>query len=776
MRFKVAARTVLELGAELISSDAIAIYELVKNAFDAGSKNVRVVFSVVLKRSDYEKMRSDIAAGDYRSVEEVRKELRKRFLDDASGLLADEFLSKLTSTSLPRLLPQFDEAYETTNCLEIIDEGSGMSAAVLESAFLTLGTPHRLLERDGGSKGRTILGEKGVGRLSSMRLGSKLEIATTETGSGFWNVLNLDWTEFDRDPSMLIEDIQFALERPRAKKKAAAHGTRLRISGLLSDWDMTKLQNLAAGEFSRLMDPFQAAAKGFPLVLSFNGTEVNSQRISSQLFGAAHGYCSGSYTIKSGKPRFEATFQYRLYSEEKTFELEDPELRDVISKVAPPSALMSLGPFTFEFYWFNRRLLREIDGIGKQKVVRDLVNHWTGGLMLFRNGFRVNPYGGKNDDWLDLNTQAFKSSGYLLNTDQILGRIQITGSDNPKLVDQTNREGLRDTFEKAALVQIMHYFVTVPLKLWMDDVVDEYKGLANIDLDDIAQKVESYERRVTANIRTLRARFPGEKELIDRMAESFDEMKVAFEKAKGAADKADVDRQRMIELAGVGLLVEVVAHELARATKHTLLLIRQPLGALPAKIKTIFSNLETQISTIDRRLRILDVLSVSGRDRKSEFDLVQLIQEAVDSQNTQLEAAEIDVTISSTGSKAVWIKAVKGQVLQIVENLLANSVHWLTSARSNDRKLKPRITINVSSDYGGSFKFTDNGPGIAPRFKEEVFGAFYTTRAGEGGKGLGLYIARENARYHGGDLFLGDNTTAHAHRLNTFEFILDAAQ
>lgn len=775
MRFKVAARTVLELGAELISSDAIAIYELVKNAFDAGSKNVKVVFSVILKRSDYEKLRSDVEAGEYSSVEEVKKELRRKFLDDVTGELAQEFLDKLTATNLTRLLPQLDAAYEAVNSLEIVDEGSGMSADTLESAFLTLGTPHRLLQRDGSAKSRTVLGEKGVGRLSSMRLGSKLEIVTTEAGSPVWNVLNLDWTEFDRDPSRLIEDIQFSLERPRPKTRSSLRGTRLRISGLLSDWDMTKLQDLAAGEFSRLMDPFQAAEKGFPLILSFNGSDVNSQRISKQLFAAAHGYCSGSYKIKDGKPRLEATFQYRLYSEEKTFVFEGPELRDIVAKVAPPSALISLGEFSFEFYWFNRRLLHEIDGIGKLKVVRDLVNHWTGGLMVFRNGFRVNPYGGKNDDWLDLNTQAFKSSGYLLNTDQILGRIEITGAGNPRLVDQTNREGLRDTFEKAALVQMMHYFVTVPLKIFMDEVVNEYKGLANIDLDDIATKVESYERRVTANIRTLRTRFPGEKELIDRMAESFDEMKVAFQKARGAAEKADIDRQRMVELAGVGLLVEVVAHELARATKHTLLLIRQPLGALPAKIKAVFANLEIQISTIDRRLRILDVLSVSGRDRKSEFDLVQLIQEAVDSQITQLSEADIEVKISAA-SKTVWIKAVKGQVLQIVENLLANSVHWLSQARSNDRKLKPRIEVSVSSENSGSFTFTDNGPGIAPRFREEVFGAFYTTRAGEGGKGLGLYIARENARYHGGDLYLLDDRTAHKDRLNTFQFVLEASK
>src|SRR4051812_40845489 len=42
MPFKVAARTILQLGAELISSDGIAFYELIKNAFDAGSSTVEI--------------------------------------------------------------------------------------------------------------------------------------------------------------------------------------------------------------------------------------------------------------------------------------------------------------------------------------------------------------------------------------------------------------------------------------------------------------------------------------------------------------------------------------------------------------------------------------------------------------------------------------------------------------------------------------------------------------------------------------------------------------
>ena len=52
--FRITARTVLELGSELISSDIIAFYELIKNGFDAGTKSgVDIHFNIVLRRNYY---------------------------------------------------------------------------------------------------------------------------------------------------------------------------------------------------------------------------------------------------------------------------------------------------------------------------------------------------------------------------------------------------------------------------------------------------------------------------------------------------------------------------------------------------------------------------------------------------------------------------------------------------------------------------------------------------------------------------------------------------
>jgi signal transduction histidine kinase len=573
----------------------------------------------------------------------------------------------------------------------------------------------------------------------------------------------------------MLDQVDIAVETGEPKTNRRVHGTKLSIRNLASDWDVKKVNALAAGEFSRLVDPFLSSSRGFPINLKLNDEIVSTTRIAQALFKAAHGYCKGRYTVR-GSPRLRAEFDYRLYSEKHEFDLSHHELGDYVRARVPTSALSTLGPFDFEFYWFNRRILTKLDDVGDLKTVRELVNSWTGGLMLYRDGFRVNPYGSKGDDWLDLNTQAFKSSGYLLNTDQILGRVIISRQENPKLVDQTNREGLRDNFEKTALIAILHGFLTQPLKEWMDRINEEYKGLREIDLSETTEKVEGYNRRVRANIKELKQRFRGEDEVVESLQTSFNDMYVAYEKAQAYAEQKEMERERMIELAGVGLMVEIVAHELARATKHALDLIRSsPAKSLPPTIRSLFQSLEAQLTTIERRLRVLDPLSVSGRQRKVEFDLTQAIRDSFESRATALKDQGISWHIT-TPKKIIRVKAVRGMIVQIVENLLSNSIHWLGVAKKDNRRHHSKIEVEVSSEHGGSFVFWDNGPGVAIQFSESIFNAFYTTRSDEGGRGLGLYIARENARYNGGDIRMVPDHAVQDGRLNAFEFVLAASK
>jgi signal transduction histidine kinase len=249
-------------------------------------------------------------------------------------------------------------------------------------------------------------------------------------------------------------------------------------------------------------------------------------------------------------------------------------------------------------------------------------------------------------------------------------------------------------------------------------------------------------------------------------------MRRAYDQARISVTRSEEHVQRLMDLAGVGLMVEVVAHELARATKHTLDIVKSAqVLATPPNLARTFSSLHAQLTAIERRLRMLDPLSVSGRQRRTAFDLVEALQDVFQSRSDELKAHGIQWRIR--GEPTVQITAVKGSVYQIVENLLSNSMHWLGRAKDESPNLAARITVVVSSDNGGSFQFTDNGPGIAAAIAEKVFDAFFTTR-GETGKGLGLYIAREAARQYGGDLTLINMSEIHPNRFNTFKFSMIA--
>lgn len=777
----------LELGSELISSDEIALYELVKNAFDAGSPDVEIKFDVRLRRTEYEPLialldeplfvdedtgearapsKEEIAAArsDFR---EAREAICIRF---ATLLDDDEAVAEMAAArSRTTLLELVQTAYDDLNQIAIRDTGDGMAEATLRGAFLTIGTPFRKLQRSdrSGPKRRQPVGEKGVGRLSAMRLGSRLEVKTATAAERNWNTLKIDWSLFGANPDELVEDVPVVLASG-GRKAPAESGTTLTIRGLESDWTANKLRRIASKELSRLSDPFLSRNKTFPIKVRFNGEPIELERLSSDLFKAAHGYCAGRFRLVKGKPVLTAEFEYRLYDEKTSFRKESSELADAITAQVPSSALRTLGPFKFEFYWFNRQALRAIDTIGNATAVKNLVNNWSGGLMVFRDDFRVNPYGRPGDDWLELNRQAFRSSGYLLNTDQIIGRLQITADDNPRLVDQTNREGLRDNFEYQALKNMLHQFFTVDLKKYVDRINEEYAGLKGLDFRAVDRNVEAYEKRVERNINDLLKLFPGQKEALADLRKQFQAMRHAYNQARLSVNESEEQIQRLMDLAGVGLMVEIVAHELARATKHTLALVQTAQGQAPApNLARTFASLQGQLVTIERRLRVLDPLSVSGRQRRTTFDLAEVVKDVFSSREEELGRRGIQwrVVVAS----AAPITAVKGSIYQIVENLLSNSVHWLGRANEENPSFAPRITVRVSAGNAGEFHFTDNGPGIAAAAADKVFDAFFTTR-GEAGKGLGLYIARTAAQQHGGDLTLINVGEIHPNRFNTFKF------
>lgn len=223
----------------------------------------------------------------------------------------------------------------------------------------------------------------------------------------------------------------------------------------------------------------------------------------------------------------------------------------------------------------------------------------------------------------------------------------------------------------------------------------------------------------------------------------------------------------MIEMAGVGLMVEVVAHELARASENALKALASLKGKdVPERLRAHFATLQAEMKSVSKRVRILDPLSVSGRQRTEIFTLDELIADTVEAHEAQFGRHKINIILDRP-SRPVRIRAVKGMIVQILENLISNSVYWLDMRADRERSFKPEIKISI---MGGppTITFEDNGRGIAPENRDQVFKLFFSLKDTRRRRGLGLFIAREAAQHNNGILSLDENPSPETGRLHRF--------
>ncbi len=783
MSFRVAARTLIHLGAELISSDAVALFELVKNGFDAGSSHVTINVVVRIPHQKARQLleRLESALGSHKdlsnqppSIEELRTEILKAIDRVAPG-----------SNSFARLVEQAtgtQEIYEALlecNYLVVGDTGEGMSLDTLEDAFLTIGTRSRLETKarrvsDGSS--RPVLGEKGVGRLSSMRLGTQLHVESSTVGETSWNVLDIDWSIFSHNSDALLDDFHIEAHRGHSKEDPNSSGTRLVISGLTSPWTNLKLKELVDQQFTKFTDPFTDRSI-FPIQLVFNGEPVPIPRFNRILLDNAHATVKATFGHQN-QDRIRLSGQLEYKSRQRVFALDGAHLTSISESTM--NVLESLGPFQLEIYWYNRRILSALEGIGDRSTVLQVVRDWGGGVMVFRDGFRVLPYGGLDEDWLDLDRRALSSGGYKINRLQIIGRLLISNVTNPALTDQTNREGLRDCDEKRALINLLKHVIQDELRPFLNEIDKEDKTKARepLSLDELGQRVQDEERQIRINVRQLVQRVPElkrEQSLLTQVNEAVNRLTNLMSEVQEIADSYESGRGQLLNLAGIGLSVEVLAHELNRATEHVLrTLAGASNGKTSSPIQPTLNMLEAQLKTLQRRLRVLDPISTSGRQRRERFDVVSLVQDTIEDHRDRFarESITCDLQIRPDGSRGyLRIRAVKGMIIQVLGNLLDNSIYWLRQQKMLEPNQNSRITIAVDTQ-AQQLLVTDNGPGVATDSRERVFEAFYTTKPPRQGKGLGLFIGREIARYHGADLYIAEPTNQEDQVCHTFVLTL----
>ena len=519
---------------------------------DAGSPTVAIIVRSRLPYTDYREALRQLSATGV-GLSEVTTFLRSKMVspDDAE---CEALVGALNRTGDRRKYQEvLDYHYAALNTIMIRDSGEGMSLEDLEKIYLRIGTRYRRRQNEDGA---AKLGDKGIGRLSAMRLGDSLLVETTKAGEGHWNVLEIDWSLFSHSEDKLVDDIELAPTLGERKAEPEASGTTIRIGRLNADWSWERFNELLDGKIARFIDPFEAGLANRFLVVEHNGRRALIPSVPKALMRHAHATCRATFRFNEGEPLLEGTVDYREKQRATAIEARGSEVM-ALSRTTrkrrgkrghaafsetPMSleALRKLNGFDFEVYWYNRRIVAGIENFTETKTAsRTEIARWSGGPMLYRHGFRVLPFGDPTDDWLGLDKGAFGAAGFKLNRQQLFGRIRID-TPHQHLSEQTNREGLVQSEVSDALRRLIQWIMDEEFRNFINEV-DEAERLQfrkeELENNQILRADNALKRAVAHLGQELEGACTEELETVLRTAESLREEALAVLKRLDEVEK-----------------------------------------------------------------------------------------------------------------------------------------------------------------------------------------------------------------------------------------------
>ena len=408
--FKARARVLALLGDQLIGSDQLAVFELVKNAYDADASSVTV------------------------SLLDVDSE-------DPS--------------------------------IVVVDDGEGMSLKVIQHIWLEPGNDHRQRQRQAGIRtpkfGRLPLGEKGVGRFAVHKLGHRIRLVTRPRGSAFEHVINIDWDSLVKNE--YLDDTSVEIETRKAKyfieeKGQTPHGTKIEIMALRKrEWTRGEARQLYRS-ITAISSPFETdEAFEAHLEVPDHPEWIQEMPDVQALLEMApwrfefsfDGSLDWQYEFRS--PISKRLKGRKAGKQNDTLLLELPK-GGKGKPVATADLLEGIGPISGALVAYDRD--RKILGLLPQNtLVKDFLDQ-QGGVRVYRDGVRVYNYGEPNDDWLQLDIRRVNRPTQRLSRNIVIGAINISLETSTGLEEKTNREGFHqsEAFEHfcTLVTSIIHKF------------------------------------------------------------------------------------------------------------------------------------------------------------------------------------------------------------------------------------------------------------------------------------------------------------------------------
>ena len=638
------------LGEELIGSDILALFELVKNAYDADAENVVVRFDI----------------------------------DDGDRVIIVE------------------------------DDGCGMSPDIIKDVWLTIGTDnkkdaHRFSEK----YHRPVLGSKGVGRLAVHKLADVITLETKTEDEPNGSRLELNWNHLIASQQR-IQDLKVIVENDTNVVFDNGHGTRIILTSLKSqEWIKSEIVDIVRKVYN-IMSPFHAIndfnirveSNNYEIQSWIDSVSSPSSLLNSSLYHYTFKIVPREYDnlgVRSNRledvtASFSWEYEFRpvnmnlknrhLSRENEVLLINWKEIEERSEqKTLLNRNLYRIGPIKGHFFAFNldTRVINATMGAGRKRVISNYL-YQNSGVRIYRNNIRVFNYGEPSDDWLGIDLSKMRKVSEHFAKKSIVGFVSLEINGSEGLVEKTNREGFIDSPEYMTFRTIVR------------SVFDHFERCA---FDDRAE-LEAY----LANISVIKR--PGMDESIRELTERLQERNL-YGEFKPIVTRIEKDYNRMREvmlnsgMAGVNL--SLVFHEVERGIR----LVNKYLEIDQIDVSTV----KTKVNQLNRILEDFSpLLKQNSHIEFSVADLAQksisLNQNRFDYHHIEVEERLVN-DFHQKGASNLLLSSFSN----IIDNAIY-WMDYKEETRGNKENYKKKffISIDTNSFDGPAIMFADNGNGF----------------------------------------------------------------
>lgn len=793
---KVNARHVGQLGRELVTDYVTALTELVKNSYDADSEEVEVTFADTLSgegkiviadtgcgfsSDDIEKKWAVIGTNSKVKSPYSKKYKRRCVGRKGIGRYSVERLAEYcTLYSFTKDNPPI-KYYMNWNKYEGIDFNElKQRVKILENSqnfesakYIKRAIEYLLVSEQIDMDSKNTIKEKILNN-------NQLNFEMFYDGEVLEKVQQFLYPIYEKYNGMeeRVEDIKNVVEELEGEEKdfyynklrvlyekngenerAYYTGTFLILDSLRDNWKKEDIEKVIK-EFKLLVSPFEQKSN-FSIYITAPEYDLHEVKLENHILRQRYAKVEASlktHPLANGKG--SSVFNAKYIDREGADKDFSEELKDIYV----------CGDLQITLYYFLRDTSLKFDGLkaSEAKAVLDAF----AGVKIYRDGFRVRPYGESGNDWLLLDKIKISDPhSYRVGNNQVIGVVNINSDDNPLLIDSTNREAIIENEAFGQLKQVVSKCINIIENYRYQQYIIERKQTKlaeetekrNQEREVLKKKMYQTKEMISkalknGNIENAEAAVT---EILETVSSDQKQEQKHFENAKKEYEKklrdSNTELQLYKNLAALGILAGSFGHETDDAIARILLNIVYPRERLMTEfpndddIKASFSDLDNDIQRISCYSDLLMAfLKKNKRSKAKRLSFKNVIKTIVGYYKILVDEYSIIIDINDLEEFSCEIMMKQIDLESIIVNLLTNSFEALKG--SVGKRIIKISTMDLGEEY--QIIFEDSGPGVPDNLREWIFIPLNTTKK-EDGVGLGLTIVKDIVESYYGNIKVG---------------------